>query len=873
MSKTSIPLAVSRPPLLVGREREWAIMEEAWERGQTIYLVGEAGSGKTRLAQDFVASKGPGLYLPARPGSQEIPFGVAASLLRVRLAAAPQVSLPEWVRRELSRILPELHPQGPLPLGEEDRLRLYQAYFEAVRLSGAGFVASISDDAHYYDQATVDLGAFMMSQPVPPNTKAIPRYLVIYRKEEMAPSSQAVIDGLVRSGMAVRIDLGPLPLEQVQELLEEFEIPGIAELALPIQRFTGGNPQFVLETLRHLIETGQLERGWPGRLPPPGKIKQVITGRLEKLSPLALNLARAAAVLGSDLSVERAAQVMEASPLSLAPAWEELEAAQVLQGMAFSHDSLYETTLSTMPQPIKGYLHRQSAAVLEQAQAHPAKIASHWLEGGEALRAAPHLLRAAQEADFASRVSEAVDFAERAMTIYQQQGLQDREFEALWWLGRMLQAHGDNPRLDQVSQHLLALARTPQQRARALDHRAFLLYRVGRLEESLELAQQAYPLAVEAEDLYCQTELKQIQAQVYTRLGRVDEAEAALGAFKELAQRLGDPEAVIAAVVDQGQLAASQDHHCEAIKLYREGLQAIEQWGRMLYAQVGFLRLTANSQLALGQTLQAQETLQEAKTLADTHEIGAHVRTRLLLTESNIQLNLGNLGQALELVEAARALDSGEDWAGRTGLVKAMILRQLGQNALSQSELQQALQSRFDPTVRGAMLTLLGRITGSAEPLEEAQALLQQSAGQLFKAELWLAQAEQTPPQEALKLAGQALSVAETLGLGLLEADACIHQARAWLALGRPQEASRYGARAVQAAEGCVLTHLQALLLQYQGLQALADPEAALALAKAHGLLMEVAERVPLEYRQGFLSTPLSQAVVQAAQAAPSRFS
>lgn len=347
----------------------------------------------------------------------------------------------------------------------------------------------------------------------------------------------------------------------------------------------------------------------------------------------------------------------------------------------------------------------------------------------------------------------------------------------------------------------------------------------------------------------------------------MNEAAAALGAFKELARRLGDPEAVIAAVVDQGQLAASQDQHCEAIKLYREGLQAIEQWGRMRYAQVGFLRLTANSQLALGQTRQALETLQEAKTLADTHEVGAHVRTRLLLTESNIQLNLGNLGQALELVEAARALDSGEDWAGRTGLVKAMILRQLGQNALSQSELQQALKSRFDPTVRGAMLTLLGRITGSAEPLEEAQGLLQQSAGQLFKAELWLAQAQQAPPAEALKLAGQALSVAQTLGLGLLEADACIHQARAWLALDHPQEAREYSARAVQAAEGCALTHLEALLLQYQALQALAAPEATAALAKALTLLMEVAPRVPLEYRQSFLHTPVHQAVLEAAQA------
>ncbi|MEF2280407.1 BTAD domain-containing putative transcriptional regulator [Deinococcus sp. YIM 134068] len=46
----ALPLATLRPPTLVGREREWARMEAAWQAGQVIFICGEPGAGKTRLA-------------------------------------------------------------------------------------------------------------------------------------------------------------------------------------------------------------------------------------------------------------------------------------------------------------------------------------------------------------------------------------------------------------------------------------------------------------------------------------------------------------------------------------------------------------------------------------------------------------------------------------------------------------------------------------------------------------------------------------------------------------------------------------------------------------------------------------------------------
>lgn len=81
-AERALPAFVLRPPVLVGRETAWAEMERAWAKGQTFYLTGDPGVGKTRLAQEFVASKGPGLYLPSRPGVQEVPFAGAVALAR-----------------------------------------------------------------------------------------------------------------------------------------------------------------------------------------------------------------------------------------------------------------------------------------------------------------------------------------------------------------------------------------------------------------------------------------------------------------------------------------------------------------------------------------------------------------------------------------------------------------------------------------------------------------------------------------------------------------------------------------------------------------------------------------------------------------------
>ncbi len=98
-----VPVAVLRPPHLVGREDAWARMEEAWEAGQFIILAGEAGVGKSRLARDFAASKGEVLHLEGRPGDAVVPYATTARNLRRIFARTPDLVLGPWMRARASR--------------------------------------------------------------------------------------------------------------------------------------------------------------------------------------------------------------------------------------------------------------------------------------------------------------------------------------------------------------------------------------------------------------------------------------------------------------------------------------------------------------------------------------------------------------------------------------------------------------------------------------------------------------------------------------------------------------------------------------------------------------------------------------------------
>lgn len=348
------PLTLPRPPRLVGRESDRAVLEAAWAEGRGVLVRGEPGIGKSRLLAEFAPSGFELIRVQGRPGDVCAPYAVLARLVRDQLhRRARRDELEPRARAELARIVPELGASPPGPL---DPLRLQCAV--QTWLAAGPALGIVIDDAQFVDPASLDIFLRLVG--------AAPRlaWLMTVRAAEISPA--------LRQGLAaldpqrwVGVDLRPLTAGEVEALLASLNIPDLSadRWAARIHRHTGGNPLFILETLQVVLRDSEAGRqAGPQRLPLPASLGALIAHRLERLSPLALKLARVAAVAGADFHVEMAADVLQVHPHDLSDAWRELEHAQLMHGRAFAHDLGLEAVLASLPAPISRWLHAAVAA-------------------------------------------------------------------------------------------------------------------------------------------------------------------------------------------------------------------------------------------------------------------------------------------------------------------------------------------------------------------------------------------------------------------------------------------------------------------------------------------------------------------------------
>ncbi|WP_412027541.1 BTAD domain-containing putative transcriptional regulator [Deinococcus yunweiensis] len=426
----ALPLAVLRPPHLIGREAEWARLDEAWERGQMIYVEGDPGVGKTRLVTDFAASKGVFIEFRGRPGDLHQPFTTSARNYRMLAERTPGLSLEPWVAREVGRILPEYAPPGerPEPLGSgADLLRYRQAMTVFSQQAYRGLGTVVADDLQFYDAPSTRDGLYffsnLFSAPRDPTYPA-PRVIGAYRTGELMPEVLRDTEELVRQGVAIHIRLQPLGEGLLGALMDDLGVPDEPALRQRLAHYSGGSPLFLLEIVKHLIESGTFTQGDLSRvaLPITARVGEVISRRLARLSSPALQAARAAAVLQSDFDVELVAEVLGAPLLDTAVAWEELEAAGVVRGQGFWHDLVYETVSAHVPTSVRALLHRAAARALERTGRDSARVANHWQEGGKPEQAAPAFLRAAQDARDRYQLTETVQYYARAGAAFEALG-------------------------------------------------------------------------------------------------------------------------------------------------------------------------------------------------------------------------------------------------------------------------------------------------------------------------------------------------------------------------------------------------------------------------------------------------------------------
>jgi DNA-binding SARP family transcriptional activator len=435
----------------VGREREWAAFEAAWNKGQVIYISGEAGVGKTRLALEFARSRGIFVTLRGRPTDANVPYALIARAIRAVAAERPNLEYPLWARRELSRLVPELEDGDAPPLrSDAERLRLFDAFVAWGLKAFEKHSSIVLDDLHLWDVSSFEVGAYGAvralervvsgSGPGESNPREHAREseskrpteplrtIVVLRNHELPEGIMERMQRQLENGRAAMIELEPLPASALTNLMRH-HAPNLNDQELetyrqPLYRLTGGNPLFVLEMLRTLTNTNGngAETGLHAlleqdrrSLPRSERVARLIARRLEQLSRDAKHLARVAAIAAEEFNLTLAGSVLGANEFTLLDASEELEVAGVLRGGKLAHDLLSDAVLEGLPVAARSLLHARVLDSLElKADVPAATLAHHAFEAGRMVSVVRHSLNAGDDAFKLYAMPEAIHQYERA---------------------------------------------------------------------------------------------------------------------------------------------------------------------------------------------------------------------------------------------------------------------------------------------------------------------------------------------------------------------------------------------------------------------------------------------------------------------------
>ena len=882
-TRREIPLSVQRPPVLVGREAAWAKLEAAWDAGLGISVSGEPGVGKTRLVQEFVGTKGEYAMIEGRPGDESLPYSTFARSLRNTLSRYPELRLEPWASRELSRLVPSLHADAPSPItSDAERLRFFEAMASAIeRLIERGLLSIVIDDLQYMDAASFEAAQYLAARFSKPESGRVV-CISIYRSGELRPEFATLLKQSIEAGATVPIEVERLEPGALNELLESLSLRHAPELAASLERHTGGNPLFALETLRSLIESGDLERGLPARLPVPDRLGLLVARRLERLSLAAQRLVRTIAVAGADFDLELGARVLETHVLELSEPWTELEAAQVVRGLNFAHDLLAEAALAGVPAPIRTLLHHRIAHHLEAANAEAARVAHHWLEASEPARAVPCLKEAAQRAHATFELRAEADALETAARILESLERPREAFAAFEQAFAALCRVDTGGRCEALVEHLMRLAGTPEETAAAWTRRAELLHLRGEGAQAEAAALRALEQARLAQDerLIFRAQNALIHA-IYVQGGRTDDLIELLHESRLMAERLEDTEALAGFESDLGVLVQRKDEFHKALEHDRRALRLFENLhsdGQLADPQARVhVRLNLAAGLSsIGHHEEALGLIREAETLHAEIGEDTDVAIHMVVNASAMLHQLGRYTEALDSLETLkRLLETYQSWVRPYFLQRQFeIYPDLGAFDRVQPAIDELLASpNLRPGSRVHALIAQSRINPASralEPILEAENLLRNHPRPLALFRLMLVKSPLLAPDEGLRLAEGCLEAFSSRGSEGGVMAARLRCAQAYLALGQAERALEPSALAVEAL-GKVAPELayrgDVLLVHYRALSALGDPAARPALERALSWLFSTADhRVPAEFRESFLNrNPVNRQMLEAA--------
>ena len=444
----------------VGRDAEMEQLRRALEQargghGQLVAVVGEPGLGKSRLFHEFTrshhtqdwrilesesVSDGKATsYLPVidllkayfkitdRDSRRDIQAKVTGAVLTLDRAlestVAPMLALLD-VPTDDARWT-NLDPQ-------QRRQRTLDAVKRLLfRESQVQPLLVVFEDLHWIDSETKALlDGLVQSLPT-----ARLLLLVNYRPEYN--------HGWGSKTYCTQLRLDALPMETATEFLGALvgRDPTVDRLKSLLAARTGGNPLFLEESVRSLVETGALvgERG-TYRLPRsveaiqvPATVQATLAARIDRLSPEDKRLLQAASVVGKDVPFRLLLAIAELHEEPLRQGLTRLQAAEFLYEArrfpdleyTFKHALTHEVAYGSLLDGRRKLLHARLVPIIEQSyvgrlEEHIERLAHHAFRGEHWDVALHYLQQAGARAFGRSVLHEAAGWYEQALTVLEQ---------------------------------------------------------------------------------------------------------------------------------------------------------------------------------------------------------------------------------------------------------------------------------------------------------------------------------------------------------------------------------------------------------------------------------------------------------------------
>lgn len=425
----------------IGRARELEQLRQAAAHDQLLWLEGEAGIGKTRLAEEFIATSFDDAALVLRGSAHELeqnlPYQPVIAALRGLYAQ------PGWAERalalelapiwwgELARLTPEialLFPDLDTPPPHLDEARVWEAVHQLLaQLAAARPVILFVDDAQWADAATLGLLGYLARFSSPALG-----LLVTARAVDAHTPAARLLHALTREQRLARLEMDALSARDLTALAERLAPAHASELAAWLNDNTEGNPFFITELLRFLYDSQVLSRD--GTLTTESlalttiltpTIHNLIQSRILRVNENARRILQAACVIGRVFDFDLVTRVAELSEDAALDAMDALRGAGIVRAAngdryTFDHQLTLQAAYQELGTARQRVLHRRVAEALcdlrrADLDAAAGLIARHFSKANMPERAARWARRAGDHARALAAWTDAITFYQLAL--------------------------------------------------------------------------------------------------------------------------------------------------------------------------------------------------------------------------------------------------------------------------------------------------------------------------------------------------------------------------------------------------------------------------------------------------------------------------